>query len=331
MRNTTPKVSVIVPIQNAGVRLTACLDTLINQTLQSLEIVLVLDCPTDGSDETAKEYAQRDERIKIIENKTNQHIGKSRNIGLLASTGKFIGFSDHDDYRELTMYEELYNCIQSSNSDIVLGASVSVGDHIEYTHFPSTIANTDLREFALIDLIRGGNDITLTPIATNIHPNLYKRDFLIKKNILFVDSLIYTPEDRIFQIMCLYYAHSVCSFPKPLYYHVAHSESTGQSQQYKSYQSRTNGKMQVYEFLKSKRCYEKYESYFLTATKKEFTNSAIAVFYSTKSIFQLIKALNRLKSFPFCKKAYREGDYSIKKYRLGGRLFRKAISFFMQF
>mgnify|MGYP003102099414 CR=1 FL=1 len=67
----TPKVSIIVPIYNAGKFLEKCLDTLVNQTLKDIEIILVLDCPTDGSDRIAREYAEKDPRIRLIINEQN--------------------------------------------------------------------------------------------------------------------------------------------------------------------------------------------------------------------------------------------------------------------
>ena len=78
----TPKVSIIVPIYNAGKFLEKCLDTLVNQTLKDIEIILVLDCPTDGSDRIAREYAEKDPRIRLIVNEQNLNIGLSRNEGL---------------------------------------------------------------------------------------------------------------------------------------------------------------------------------------------------------------------------------------------------------
>lgn len=325
-KNTIPKVSIIVPIHNAGVRLTACLDTLINQTLNEIEIILVLDCPTDNSDIIAKKYAANDNRIVILENSTNQHIGISRNNGLNIAKGEYIGFSDHDDYRELTMYEELYQIGKSTNSDIVLGISTSVGDQNYEEKFAINTSNTNLREFALTDLIRGGDDISLTPKATNIHPNLYKKELLTKNNIKFVDTLICIPEDRIFQIMCLYFAESVILYPKPLYYHVIHSDCTAHSAVYTSLKSIAQGKQLVYEFLNKNQIYEFYEPYFLIATKKEFSNSAIDEFIQKKSFIQFFKTLAYLKSFPFCKNAFRKANYSLAKYRFGGKVFRKIVS-----
>jgi len=326
MKNTIPKVSIIVPIHNAGSRLTDCLDTLINQTLRSIEIILVLDCPTDGSDHVARQYAQNDDRIIILENSKNLHIGNSRNRGLEIARGEYIGFSDHDDSRELNMYEELYNLAQSTNSDLVLGVSVSVGEQNEIVHFPSGLGNSYIREYALVDLIRGGDDVTLTPIATNIHSNIYKAELLQTNNITFVDTFSYSPEDRIFQIMCIFYAKNIRICNSHLYYHFIHNRSAGHSLHYVSCYSRANGKMKVYDFLKLVNCYEKYKPYFLISTKKEFTNCVIGDLYSTKNIFQLFKTLKHLKSFPFCKTAFQTADYSLAKYSFGGKIFRKVIS-----
>jgi glycosyltransferase involved in cell wall biosynthesis len=330
MRDTIPKVSVIVPIFNAGDRLTACLDTLVNQTLSDIEIILILDCPTDGSEIIAKKYAQIYNQIIVLENDTNLHIGNSRNRGFEVAKGEYIGFSDHDDYRELTMYEELYKCAVREDADVLLGTSTIVGEYEEIMHFPSFLQSDTLREHVLIDLIQGGDDISLTPTATNIHPNLYKSEFLRKHKILFVDTLIYTPEDRIFQIMCLHHAKTVCLNTSQLYFHVIHCKSAAHTLHYTSNNSRAMGKMKLYDFFKLNNCYEQYESYFLIAVKKELTNSLINEFLSTKSISQFIKNIIFLKSLPFCKKAYQSTSYSVDKYRFGGKLIRKMIWLLMK-
>ena len=113
------KVSVIVPIYNAGEKLVRCLDTIVNQTLRDIEIILVLDCPTDGSDVIAKKFAQQDSRIIILENTKNLHIGESRNRGIKIAKGEYLHFSDHDDYRELDMLEKLYRKAEETDADIV--------------------------------------------------------------------------------------------------------------------------------------------------------------------------------------------------------------------
>ena len=328
MRNTSPKVSIIVPVHNAGVRFHRCLDTLINQTLTEVEIILILDVPTDGSDIIAKQYAQQDERIVIIENQSNQHIGFSRNRGIEIAKGKYIGFSDHDDFHELTMYEELYNQAQLNDSDLVLGVSSTVGEQNETADFPD-LNGEHLRKFIFIDLLNGGNDSTLNPLATNIHPNLYKTEIIQQNNIRFVDSRLCTPEDRIFQIKYLYYSQSISSYSKPLYFHDIHNTSAGHQSEYLSYQTRANGKLAVYEFLISKNIYQQYEYYFLNSVKKEFSNYLLTTLLTTQSIKSFSLAMSYLKKLPFTKKAFCTSHYSTKRYRLGGRISRLLISLIM--
>lgn len=113
------KVSIIVPVYNAGKRIKHCLETLIAQTLSDIEIICVLDCPSDGTDRIVKEYASHDSRIKVIENDHNMHISATRNRGLAVASGEYVGFSDHDDYRDLAMYEKLYAKAKTTSADIV--------------------------------------------------------------------------------------------------------------------------------------------------------------------------------------------------------------------
>lgn len=73
-----PKVSVIVPVYNAGTFFQKCLDSIVNQTLEEIEIILVLDQPTDGSDLIARQYAEKYSNIILISNETNLHIAGTK-------------------------------------------------------------------------------------------------------------------------------------------------------------------------------------------------------------------------------------------------------------
>ena len=126
MKSTNPEISIILPVYNAGQYLRKCLDTLIHQTLNNIEIIIVTDCPTDGSEMICKEYASKSDKIVLIENQTNLHIGQARNIGLSAAKGKYVAFSDHDDYRELNMYEKLLSCAEINQSEIIFGMPVTI-------------------------------------------------------------------------------------------------------------------------------------------------------------------------------------------------------------
>lgn len=103
------KVSIIVPVYNSESYLRDCLDSLVNQTLKDIEIIIVDDASTDKSMSIIAEYKRKYPNIiKVFKNAQNKGQGASRNIGLSLAIGEYIGFLDSDDYVSPTMYEELY-------------------------------------------------------------------------------------------------------------------------------------------------------------------------------------------------------------------------------
>ena len=99
-------ISVIVPVYNVSPYLRECIDSILLQTYQMMEIILVDDGSTDGSGEICDEYATRDERIHVI-HQTNQGVGAARNEGLAAAAGDYIGWVDSDDTINSKMYQRL--------------------------------------------------------------------------------------------------------------------------------------------------------------------------------------------------------------------------------
>ena len=112
------KVSVIIPIYNVEKYLQECLDSVIDQTLKDIEIILVDDGSPDNCPRICDEYAQKDARIKVI-HKENGGYGSAVNRGLEEATGEYIGIVEPDDYIDSDMYEDLYNIAQTNNADIV--------------------------------------------------------------------------------------------------------------------------------------------------------------------------------------------------------------------
>lgn len=115
----TPKVSLIIPVFNVEEYLRRCLDSVINQTLTDIEIIVVNDGSTDNSLDIILEYRAIDRRINII-NKENQGPGLARNVGLSFAKSDYIVFLDSDDWLELNFLEKMYNTAISSSSDIVV-------------------------------------------------------------------------------------------------------------------------------------------------------------------------------------------------------------------
>lgn len=112
-----PKVSIIVPVYNVENYIGKCLDSLINQTLENIEIILVNDGSTDNSKEKIEKYL-KDKRIIYLE-KENGGLSDARNYGIPYAKGEYIGFVDSDDYVEKTMFEKMYNKAVEENADMV--------------------------------------------------------------------------------------------------------------------------------------------------------------------------------------------------------------------
>ena len=119
------EISVILPVYNTSKYLHACLSSLLNQTFHDFEIVAINDGSTDDSLSILQDFANKDSRIRIIDQK-NQGIGAARNLGIQLANGTYIAFIDSDDTLELRMLECLYKKAVEESLDIV------VCDYIEY-------------------------------------------------------------------------------------------------------------------------------------------------------------------------------------------------------
>lgn len=114
------KVSIIVPVYNMEKYLEKCMDSLVNQTLEDIEIIVINDGSTDNSINILNQYKNEYPNKIIVIDQKNKGISAARNIGIDKANGKYIGFVDSDDYVKLDMYEKLYNKIEKSKSDIVV-------------------------------------------------------------------------------------------------------------------------------------------------------------------------------------------------------------------
>ena len=125
------KVSVVVPIYNAEKYLKQCLDSVVNQTLKELEIILIDDGSTDGSAEICKEYLT-DSRV-VYYHKQNEGLAAARADGIERAHGEYIGFVDSDDWLELDTYEKMYTAAQTNHADIVFCNCVQNEDGYRFT------------------------------------------------------------------------------------------------------------------------------------------------------------------------------------------------------
>lgn len=122
------KVSIIVPVYGVEKYIAKCLDSLVNQTLEDIEVIVVNDGTKDNSQKIIDKYVKKyPNKIKSFI-KENGGQGSARNYGLKKATGEYIGYVDSDDYVELDMYEKLYNKAREHNLDIVICGNYNVSE-----------------------------------------------------------------------------------------------------------------------------------------------------------------------------------------------------------
>jgi glycosyltransferase involved in cell wall biosynthesis len=117
-KSNNPLISLIVPVYNIPKYLERCVDSIINQSYENMEIILVNDGSTDHSGQICDAYSQKDKRVRVI-HKINGGLSNARNAGLDAMKGKYVGFVDGDDFIDKYMYETLVKAILDNDADIV--------------------------------------------------------------------------------------------------------------------------------------------------------------------------------------------------------------------
>ena len=112
-------VSVIVPVYNSEKYLNRCVDSILNQTYRSIELILVDDGSPDNSGRICDEYAEKDSRVRVI-HKANAGVSAARNSGLEVASGDYATFVDSDDYIEPDMYSDMMEKVNQYNCDVVM-------------------------------------------------------------------------------------------------------------------------------------------------------------------------------------------------------------------
>lgn len=216
-----PKISIVVPVYNVEIYLRECLDSLINQTLEDIEIICVNDGSTDSSPQILEEYASKDSRIKIF-HQENQGVSAARNLGIKNVTSEYLMFVDSDDWIELNALEILYKTIKEKNSDILL---------FSYFNCRGYLIKKDERLRTIVRIAQDENikfndyykELFDAPLL--VCGKLYKTEFIHKNNI-FYNLDISCCEDRIFSIEAYINAESISVLDKGFYYYRLNAEQS---------------------------------------------------------------------------------------------------------
>ena len=215
-----PKISIIVPVYNDEIYVKRCLNSLINQTLKDIEIIVVNDGSTDNTLQILKEFANNDDRIKVL-SQENQKLGAARNNGLEHSTGDYISFVDSDDWVDEDYYEKLYNAAVNNNADIAVSSSIREKASGKFAY---CLKYDDEKVYdTLSDMI----EVLKMPPYWFVWGKIYKRQLL--KNIRFESGIFY--EDADFTIRIINITKILVTVPRIKYHYFSNANSILKSKQ----------------------------------------------------------------------------------------------------
>lgn len=229
------KISVIVPVYNTKKYLSRCVDSLLDQTLQELQVILIDDGSTDGSSGLCDSYARMDARVCVI-HKENQGLGMARNSGLEIAAGEYVSFVDSDDTIEPDMYERMYVVAKEQEADMVLAGMKQVGGNL----FADNNAEKEVCCFAQKEVFsseEGRKKLLLGIVGAlpeeqedsrynfSVCKNIYSNQIIQSRNLRFVSERKIVSEDVIFLIEFAKYIHKAVGIPGA-FYHYYRNESS---------------------------------------------------------------------------------------------------------
>lgn len=302
----TPLVSIIVPIYNVEQYLKECLDSLVNQTLQDIEIICVNDGSPDNSADVVRKYMQADSRIKLIEQE-NRGLSGARNAGLKVAKGEYVYFMDSDDWLEHDAMDVCYQKAIRGNVDVVLFDALSFVDGVEKyseeiqndydrSKLLQSYANQAMPAKQLFkQMIQSG------AMRASACLNFIRRDLLVKNDLNFEEGLIH--EDELFTPQLYALASTMTYIPRVFFHRRVRQGSIMTTR-------KVEQEVETYDFIikqlwdvaKQYNCVNRYivlKRLFLLSTYvtkiAEINNYGVERLSFEYRIIRLIKGLNKLQ------------------------------------
>ena len=229
-----PKVSIVIPVYHVEQYIDRCIQSVLNQTLQDFEIILVDDGSPDNCPKICDKYAASDPRIKVV-HKANAGLGMACNSGIEVATGKYIAFLDSDDWIDSAMYYTMCSIADSQNADIIFTGLRRVNEKGEsYIMSQANQKNiyynsTEIQSLAL-DMIASKPEIKRERrVAMSAKVVLYKVDIIKTHNIRFLSERQFISEDLIFNLDYLMHSHTAIELPMAFYNYFVNESSLSNS------------------------------------------------------------------------------------------------------
>lgn len=255
-----PKVSIIFPIYNNEKYIEKCIRSVMNQTLEDIEMILIDDGSTDSAPSIMDKLAGEDKRIKVV-HKKNEGVAIGENLGIEMATGEYIGFVEADDAVANDMYDKLYDIAKRTDADIAkCGFYYSEkGVNHEFTAF-YTLAPEG-------DVFQAKDKPNIFMYHASMWAAIYKREFINKYHIRNIETPSATYTDFTWSVTAYTYAKRITVLHKPLYYYTYDNPASSRIQEgekcfYKPYHCleankilRQNG---IFEDVKEEIGYQEY-------------------------------------------------------------------------
>lgn len=223
-------VSIIVPIYKVEQYLERCLTSLVTQSYQNLEIILVDDGSPDKCPEMCENWARLDRRIRVV-HKENQGLGMARNTGIEYATGEYICYFDSDDYIAKNTIELAYNALKQNNADLAIFGNYRVFLDGSTSRFCAELRKTVYSGEEIINellpwLIQSNRrKEPACPFAFSAWSGVLRRSVLEDYRILFQSEREIISEDTLYLLQLYSKLHTVVLLPKPLYYYCVNQSS----------------------------------------------------------------------------------------------------------
>ncbi|MCT4552683.1 MAG: glycosyltransferase [Alphaproteobacteria bacterium] len=205
MSKNSPKISIIIPVYNAEKFINQTVDSVLCQTYDNIEILLVDNKSKDKSLEIIKAYEKKDKKIKVYQENDKQSVGAARNLGIKKATGEYITFIDADDIAQPFLVEKLIDNALLNKTDIVYGLSARKGSLKTY----GVLFKCNKPE----DFKKNFNKISV------IHGVLYKKSFLDNNNITYHEGVL-TGQDWVFNTTCIFNTDKISKEPTIVYTYI---------------------------------------------------------------------------------------------------------------
>lgn len=256
-KKKSPKISIITPVYNADLYLEECLNSLVNQTLEDIEIICVNDNSKDKSLKILQNFAKKDKRIKIINFDETSGQSRARNVALESVSGEYIGFVDADDFVDLDMFEKMYK--KAQNADMVMCQAKVFDDKVKTYKddayfalecFDDKFAEKPFTHEDTVDFI--------TEINVSVWNKIYRTEFLKKLGVNFQEGFIYEDLPYFYEVYTQ--AKKVVLLKEFLYSYRINNQNSTMTRTDKNVKDRVDMASLTYDILKKQKYFEKIKS-----------------------------------------------------------------------